>query len=237
MPIYTETYTEVSNRFKEWMTDRDNTGDYVTNISLDYINRARQVLSEKTFWDDLMKHSDLTVASRIATFPSDYGRTYGMYHDADGDDKADWHYYKDGKYDKGYKLIRNYDKTTGSTFTATFYRAPDYTPILLYQVSLANFVGSGTEYLFFPAELLLKQAQILYKEDADDLGGDYDRIINSFKQLLMEHKAGHQFSNPDYVMEQNDATGNLVQNEDYSLDGGGDGYNNTNNNDNSYDLG
>ena len=98
MPLYTETYADVLARFKEWMTDRDNVGDYVADIALDYINRANQTLWGRAFWDDLMAHQALTLSGAVATLPSDYGRIYCVYHDQDADGKPDWYYYKDGRY-------------------------------------------------------------------------------------------------------------------------------------------
>jgi hypothetical protein len=237
MPLYAETYEQVADRFREWMTDRDNSGDFVGDIALDYINRANQVLWGHTFWDDLMTHAALTLSGLAGTFPAAYGRTYCMYHDSDGDGKPDWYYYKDGKPGKGYRLTRTFSRAAGSSFVATFFLSPTNTPYLLYQAVLDDFTGQGTEYIFWPAELLLKTAQCLYKEDADDLGVDYDKLNAARRVLLERHEMGHQFANADYVMDQNDAGGKEVQNEAYALDGGGDGLGNAFRDDNSRDNG
>jgi len=235
MPMYSETYETLSKRFKEWVTDRDHTGSYVSDIILDYINRAKEVLCDKAFWEDLMKQSSLTLTNKVASLPSDYAKTYGVFHDSDGDGKPDFFYYNNGKYENGYRLQRTFSKAAGSSFTMSFFRDPSYTVTLLYQALLEDYTGEGTEYLFFPGELMLKQAQILYKEDADDVGGDYDRLVVAFNKLLTEFKAGHQYSNPDFKMEQNDAQGNVVQNENYNLLDGGNGDNHSY--DNSTDTG
>ena len=117
----------------------------------------------------------------------------------------------------------------------SFFRDPSYTVTLLYQALLEDYTGEGAEYLFFPSELMLKQAQILYKEDADDTGGDYDRLVVAYNKLLSDFRTGHQYSNADFKMEQNDAQGNVVQNKNYNLLDGGNGDNHSY--DNSTDTG
>lgn len=223
MPLYAETYKQVADRFKEWLTDRDNAGDHIIDVTLDYINRANQVLWGRAFWDDLMAHQALTLVSLVATLPADYGRTYCVYHDSDGDKKPNGYFYREGRVGEGYRFGRTYSKAAGSAFTFSFFYAPSYTPYLLYQKTLEDFVGTGIEYLFWPAELLLKEAQCLSKEDADDLDATYDKLSIRRNQLLDDFKKHHQFANTDFRMEQNDALGNRVQNDSYDLEGGGSG--------------
>jgi hypothetical protein len=57
----------------------------------------------------------------------------------------------------------------------------------------------------------------------------------SRNKLLSDFKADHQFVNMDFRMEQRDAVGNMVENEDYSLGDGGEGVYNPY--DNSRDTG
>ncbi len=223
MPLYAETFEQVADRFKEWLVDRDLEGDYVENIALDYINRANQNLWGRAFWDDLMVHAALTLSNKQATFPADYGRTYCVYHDQDSDGKPDFFYCKDGRYGQGYRLTRTYSPAAGSSFTAKFFATPSYTPYLLYQKRLDDFTGTGTEYIFWPAELLLKEAQCVCKEDDDDLDASYDKLSLRRNQLLEDLKTYHQFANTDFRMEQNDAAGTPVSNEDFNLADGGSG--------------
>lgn len=235
MPIYTETYLQISNRYKEWLTDQDRIGDFVTDVIKDNINRARQRLWESNYWDDLMVEQSLTLVDKAVTLPSNYGKTHSVFHDTDSDGKPDYYYYRDGRPAEGYKLRDIYDKDTGHSFKMTFYLDPNETPIILYQKIIDDFTGTDTEKLFFPGELLLKEAQLLHKEDADDLGTDYDKLKIKRDLIYSDYQDGHQFVNPDFRMEQNDADGNRVDTVAYDLSSGGGRVFNPN--DNSFDTG
>ena len=241
MPMHTAVVKTVYNRYLEWLLDQNNVGEFVSNVAIDNINRARQRLWGKDFWNDLMEHYTLTVdADRYATLPATYGKTYCVYHDQDGDNKPDWYYYNNGRYGRGYRREAAYTGTAAKTFKFLFFRAPDHTPILLHQKILADFVApigtTAAQYIFFPEELLLSEAQLLHKEDADDTNdGNYDRMEKANRKLLNNYKRFSQFTNPDFVFEANDAEGNRVENESYDMRGGGQGMSNLY--DNSHDNG
>jgi hypothetical protein len=224
MPLYSETYTDVANRFKRWIAKEcDNADDNITDVTLDYINQANQSLWNASYWDDFMVHSDLTVSSRAASLPSDFGKLYAIYHDQNGNDKPDWFYYKDGRYGRGYRLVTTNTKAAAATFSITFFRNPSYTPSIIYQKTLANFTGTGTEYIYWPALLLLREAQLLFKEDADDLDASYDKLEKRRNRELELFQMHHTFTNADMEIEIKDAMGNALDNENYDLGEGGDG--------------
>jgi len=224
--MHAVTVATVYNRLKEWLLDQSNTGDYVTDVSLDLLNRANQELWGMDWWEGLMLRETLTLSSNVATLASDYGKTYCVFEDVDSDGKPDKYWYRNGSPSDGYRVERTYTVAAGKTFKFRFYQSPSVDPTHLYQrriddFTAANASGATTGYIFWPEELLLLMAQIIHKRDADDTGdGNYDRIVVDFKRNLREFKRWEQFANNDFVLEQNDANGIRMYNPSYDLLGG-----------------
>ena len=219
----------VYGRLREWLLDQGNVGDYVTDVSLDLLNRANQNLWGKQFWQDLMKWQLLTLTNKVATLPSDFGKTYCVFEDSDSDGKPDKYYYLNGKPINGYRKETVYTKADGKSFTFRFFQTPGSPLYLLHQKVIDDFTAAGVaeateaarEYIFWPEELLLLEAQLIHKQDADDTGdGNYDRIKAAHKDIYTAFKRSAQFDNPDYVLEQNDAAGTRVSNQSSDLLGG-----------------
>ncbi len=222
MPYVNETYANISNRFKDWLTDQSNTGNNVANITKDTLNRAQSKLWLYRAWDDLLKEQDLTLTSNSVALPADFGRVVKVFSDSDNDGKPDTYFYSNGSQDRGYYIRDTFTKAGGHVWTIYFYQSPSSTATLLYVVRLTDFEDSGTEYSFFPGDLVLRQAQLLHLEDSQLTdGNNYTAIKNDFDALMRDYEQAHQFVNEDGSPQTLDTEGQEIITEQYSLDSGG----------------
>lgn len=225
MPYLSDLYSTLANRLSDWMTDAKDTGGNVTSRVLDLINRAQDRLWFERKWSGLVKRAALTLSSgRTYTLPSDCGIILRVYHDTDSDGRPDWDYYEDSPDTaRGYYVNASFAKATGWTRTITFLASPTHSPYVKYYAKLADFAGTGTEYLFFPANLMLATAQLIHLEEgglsADDaykaLSGYWQREIVNYAQLT-------QYENPEQRMIGLDDEGTQIENDRYSLSEGQD---------------
>lgn len=224
MAYKTETYETIENRLLEFIPN-DPAGDNVTNLPLDLINRARDELCLHRKWSGLRKKATLTLSGKTATLPTDCGEIISVFHDTDSDLLPEYRYYQDSaKSDNGYEKTVTYDKDVGMSETITFYTVPSHTPQIRYRAVLPDFVGTGTEYLFFPGELLLSKAKQLGMEDNGITSdGEYDRLESRVDKLMKDFIHAHQNENIEPIMEILDAKGSLLDEESYDLGSGAEG--------------
>jgi hypothetical protein len=199
-----------------WLTCR---GGSVSDLPLSLINRAIQKLWIYKPWDFLIKTGSLTVSNLSATLPADFGRVIELYHDSDSDGRPDWYYFRnDKKIDHRYTLLDSFDKTTGHSWAVTFPTTPTSTPILKYQKILSA-VSTDAHYLFFPANLVLRAAQVEHIVEKGISGVEADLIIKDFKEQLIDFEQVCQHSNNAPITMSKDSQGDELQTEGYGLDG------------------
>lgn len=236
MPFVADLYSEIKNRFLDFI-DEDNTGANVSDLALDYLNRSQKALRMYRKWEELLVTASLTLSGNSATLPADCGELLRVYHDSNSDGAPDWYYFhRDSDTSRGYYITNTFAKATGHTRTITFYSTPSHTPKIDYIQVLTDFVGTGTEYSFFPGELLLCKAKELYLLDAGLVNQpEIKAIKDQLKELLADYIAGHQYVN--YPMEAVvlDDVGVPITFETYSFDHGVSGA--TTSQDNDYDTG
>jgi hypothetical protein len=230
----TEPYSTFSKRLTDWL---NTSGGEVTNLTLDLLNRAQQWLCLYRAWDGLTVRTQLTLSDKDITLPSTFsGACVAVYTDSNGDGKPDKYYYRDGEVGSGYRAQNTFAKATGHSWKFTFFAAPASNPVVVFPVPLDDFAGTGTEYSFFPTNLLLATAKKLHIEESDLVGPEYESILRAHDELLREFEHSHQHQNIEWRMRQLDTDGNEVGNEGYDLNGGSetaflDEY------DSSYDMG
>jgi hypothetical protein len=218
-----EPYSTFSKRLTDWL---NTAGGEVTNLTLDLFNRAQYVLWAYRAWSSLIQQSTLTLVSNTvpaANFPAGFGGiicAIGI--DTNSDGKLDRFFYKDGDVAWGYKIINSFSKATGHSWAITFFSTPSANPILVYPKALDDFAGSGTEYSYFPPELLISQAQVTHIEEAGLVGNEYQAIINKHEKLLRDYEQAHQYQNIEMRMRQLDNEGDEISNEAYDMAGGSD---------------
>lgn len=221
-----ETITPIINRLTDWLQYE---GGEVTNLPLDLLNRAQDSLWRYRRWDDLVKRSSaLSITNKVATVPADFkGVFMRLGSDLDGDGRLDFFYYPKDNTDNGYEMRDTFDKDTGHTYTFTFYNTPSYDVYMEYMVYLEDFTGTGTEYTFFPGDLLLVEAQYIHIVETGKVGNEYQAITNRRSELIRDYEQAHQFQDRNMEMQQNDVLGNQIFNEQYNLEGAIDGLSST----------
>lgn len=166
--VWTANISDIRARLRLTMAYNSQGGD-ISNLDLDYINRAKDWLCQYRPWDFLVNYATLTVPdSRICDLPTDLQSILEVYLDVNGDGKPDlWFYANSPEVMQRYKLIPSYDPATGTTLQIQFppnaYLSNN--PTLKYIFLVNDYTGTGTEISFFPPNLLLRTAQKLYVED------------------------------------------------------------------------
>lgn len=212
-------YSDIKNAFLDWMDDTDNEGNNVADVALLTINRAQHNLERYDTWDGLVKDYALSLTDKTAILPSDIGELIAVYHDSNSDGKPDWYYYRDGDYSSGYKIRQTFNKATGHSATIQFFNNPSNTPIVRYKAKLADFTGEGSEYSYFPFDLLLLEAQYIHITESGLVGNDYQAVMNRRKEILRDYRQEHQYKNNDMRVVQRDYRGWQINNDAYSLTG------------------
>lgn len=219
----------VYKRFLDWADDVENAGNNITNVALDYINRAQEEIRAHRLWEELYTRADLTVSNKSASLPSDLGEIVKIGYDTNGDGRMDNYFYQDSsKEDRGYYITNTYTKAAGKSQTITFNLDPNYTPVIFYIKVLEDFTaaeatGETSIYLFFPESLMLAKAKEIYLLDGDLIGNELAAVQQEVKNKLADYEAGHQWVNVEINRDFIDEEGELVTMEGYDIANGDTG--------------
>jgi hypothetical protein len=191
--MFADTYSDLALTFNEWLDNSPTGGEYVTNLTLDYANRAQDsIWSEPANgWTLLTRSEKLTIANLIATLPTGCGLLIHVYSDCDSDGKPDFYYFKDGRLIDGFKFIPGFTKASGHTRSIQFFQAPNEPIYCDYQVKLDAFAGTSTEYMFFPKSIMLGKMQYLRCLDKGMLN-EWKALSAEYEKELSRFKSQHQ---------------------------------------------
>jgi hypothetical protein len=218
-----DTYTEFENRIKDWL-NYAGTGANVSNLPLDLANRAQSWLTMYKAWNDMIKTASLTLVSgNTYSLPTDFARIIYFYYDSDSDGKPDGYYHHQGRYNGGYKLLDTFAKATGHSRTVTFFNTLSQTPSIKYQFQLTDFAGTGTEYSFFPGELLLRTAQRLHIVETGLTSKEMLILIDEHKKTLRDYEQAHHYVDSEMRISINDDNGAEISTYNMNLNGDIDG--------------
>lgn len=218
MAYRSDTYATVANDFKEWLRI-GNVGENITDLALRFLNRAQVALNIHKPWKGITKrYQSLSLTSGSGTYPVDCAKIVRCYEDTNGDKLPDKFYFeRTTRTDDGYIIRPTFTKAAGWSATIDFYSTPSNTIYLDYIQILTDFAGSGTEYSFFPAEMLLKKAQILFLEEDGRINTDeYKMLLSSLTSDLIDFSQNN-IENLDMRMEIKDSVGRNVSIEGYNL--------------------
>lgn len=209
--LFKDTFEDIATSFNSWVDSDITDATYVSNLNLEYANRAQEsLLSEAVLgWQYLTKTVQLTLSNLVAALPSDYGLLINCYADTDSDGKPDYYYFKDGELLEGFKLVPGFTKSGGHSFSIRFYQSPLEPVYIDYQAALENFTGEGTEYSFFPKNLLFRKMQHLRCLDKGKLD-EWKALGIDFETDLDKFKSQHQNIAGTIGIQINDARGSRV---------------------------
>lgn len=220
----TDKYADVAARYKSWL-QMQNVGKYIPDLTLDYLNRAKDAIWGKPVrgWDYLtVDYVPLALGGSTGleiTFPADCGKVLAVYVDNNADHRPDIYYYFAGKIATGMQFISSFDKATGYTWKAKFYYQPTGTPYVRYQQKVADFTGTGDEYCPFPGNLLLLEAQRIRCLEKGLLK-EWQALQADYQDQLKDFTQQHQGNNEEQVIEINDMNGLPVSIPEYGLASG-----------------
>lgn len=223
--FYKETYTDdILPTLKDWLNNRV-VGQNVADIPLSLTNRAQKNVWLLREWQRLFIDLALTVTNNNATLPDDFGREVQIGTDIASSGKVDLMYKREGEIGTGYKITGVFTKAAGTVLTITFFD-PLYTEdtiYLRYIPILPNFTGSGTEYSYFPANLIILQSQIIDTREKGKIQ-ENNVLVRSFEDELIKYCNLVQNNNVQHnAGDIYDRTGCQVYTSSYRLDGSFEG--------------
>jgi hypothetical protein len=160
--------------------------------------------------------------------PVDYGKLINLMWDSNGDGIPEGYFDVNGSDPLRFCEIREeFDVSTGMTFSVYFGRVPSFTPMVRYIANLNDFreVDSEgqalTEYSFFPAELLLKTAEMLHLQEKGSDTATLGTVSQAHIDLLTQFE---QWQNRGGAQDRmmRDALGYRVYQQSLDLRGGDD---------------
>jgi hypothetical protein len=233
--LFSDLYSEINPRFVAWLgATSQGSGVLAGSIALDYINRAQSSLEKEAprGWTHLTKdHVELSLIPAAGgnpaggstgleySLPSDCGLPLVIYCDTTMSGKPTFYYNRNGKIMSGFRFDPNFDKASGFSSTLKFYYTPINTLYIRYQIVLSKLIGTGTEYLPFPGEIMLKLAMKMRSSEKGLLkewqaqNADFQDQLESFKEQyqnpvsFVQPELNDGMGNPLIIPESNLATG------------------------------
>lgn len=220
MPYFGDTYlTDIRPVLQDWLTN-SGTGKNVTNLPLTLTNRAQKNLWAKKPWSNLVVRVAMTLTSGAYTLPADFGRIIDVWADLNGQGTPTYWFYDGDSYEHGFRIDAGFTKAAGYARVLTFNYLQQSNVYIRYQKILSDFTGSGTEYSYFPANLILLEAQKINTLEKGSLK-EWQAVSMMFDELFKEFCNATQWVVADATPRINDRFGNEIITESYSL--GGDG--------------
>lgn len=213
-----DTYSDIKNVVSDWLQGE---GSAVADLELNLINRAKDYIARYRHWDELKKRLTLTLDSdgkTVTNYPNDIQAIIEVGLDTDGDGRLDYFFFLDDyEPGRGYYLESGWTKAAGHSWTMKFNDPPSGSPVLIYQMKLTDFEGTGTEYSFYPKELMIKTAQKLFIEDSG-AHDEYGVIDKAFREQMRDYESLHQYQNTAMKMVPLDNYYNAVEFDGNALD-------------------
>jgi hypothetical protein len=215
---HNDTYlTDIRPILLDWLTNSSR-GQNVTDLSLTLANRAQKNLWQMKPWTNLIADVSVTLVNSSYTLPADFGRIIDIWGDLAGNGVPEYWYYAADLYEKGYKIRDSFSMASGHSWAITFYYAQPAPVSMRYQKLLSDFTGVGTEYSFFPANLLLLECQRINTLEKGNMQ-EKAALDVAFNDHFHEYCNANQWVNCDPTPRLNDREGNALMTDVYSLNG------------------
>ena len=223
--------SDIYSELEDWLNVR---GGAVSDPILSLINRARESIWQYKPWDYLVKTQTLTLINNSASLPADFGRILQVGYDSNGDGILDWHFHRnDSRQDRSYRIDASFSVTAGYSFTIIFPQTPSNTLLMRYVIDIGK-CTEQTHYLGFPANLIMRKAQLIHVIDNNQKDSETQRIKDDYEEEMRDFIQAHLYNDCAMDTLQQDLYFNQIANEEYSLNG--DMQNHFLNRNNSYDY-
>jgi hypothetical protein len=218
MGYFSSTYLiDIRPVLLDWLTNSGSSKN-VTDLPLSLANRAQKNLWAKKPWVGLVKTTSLALTNGRAFLPNDFGRIVDVHADMDGNGVGDYWLYEGDSYDRGYKIEPYFTKESGPINRIAFNYAQPVAPRMRYQKMLEDFTGTGTEYSFFPSELVIIEAQRINTLGKGNIK-EYQAFNAAFIECYQDYCNSAQWVNHDNEPRINDRFGYEISSESFSLGG------------------
>jgi hypothetical protein len=218
---FTDTYlTNIKPVMTDWLTN-SLSGNSVTDLVLDYTNRAQQSLWAEKPWTHLEKFISITPDSNNQyTLPTGADARVGKIVRIGEylDNELQYEYKEGDNPTYGYSIDWDFTKAAGYAGVITFNYVVGSNIKLTYIKALDIFTGTGTEYSYFPAILILLAAQRISALEKGNVG-EFQGITASYDRELKKFENATQNVNADTRPILRDRAGNKVQTPHFSLGG------------------
>jgi hypothetical protein len=220
--MFTEKYTtDIEPILKDWLVFHSK-GKSISNYPLSLANRAQKKIWLMREWQRLFSDVALTLTNNVAALPSDFGREVIVGSDLGSSGKIDFFYKREGETGQGYKIEDSFTKAGGHSYAMTFFN-PLYSSTTIYLrhiKKIDDFVGTGVEYSYFPADLIILQAQIIFISMKEGIK-EYQLYKKEFDLMFWDYCNSVQHCNTDLSFKLIDKNGNMVVVPSCGLDGEG----------------
>ena len=215
---FTDTYlTDIKPVMQDWLTN-SLAGNSVSDLPLNFTNRAQQSLWAEKPWSQLEVFTEMTLSGNDYTVPDAVGRIVRIAeYDSYGQMIVEYKEGDDPNY--GYSIDWAFTMAAGYAGTITFNSiSGSGTLKITYIKALDNFTGVAdtTEYSYFPATLILLAAQKLSALEKGNVG-EYQGIMASYAIELKKFENATHNVNVDTRPIMRDRAGNHVSTPGYSL--------------------
>lgn len=218
--VYMDTYyTDIRKVLLDSLSN-SNLGKNVSDVALSLTNRAQKSLWSKKPWSNMMVRVALSLTDGSYTFPADFGRIIDIWADFEGKGVPSYWFYESDNYEGGYRLDAGFTKEGGYARVITFHYAQQQSAYMRYQKQLEDFTGASdsTEYSYFPANLIILEAQRTYSLEKR-AHKDYQFFTELFNEQFDDFCNSNQWVNRDSRPKLNDRLGTEIVTENYSLSG------------------
>ena len=203
--LFSDKYADVAARFINWLGNNNSGNSRVSNLALDYLNRAQDSIAQEAPRGWIYLTKDYVVMTKIPDtgsgvggpsgleygLPADCGVPLCIYVDTNGTGKPTIYYSRNGTINFGGALYSQYNPATGHSLTFKFFYSPINTPYIRYQIQLARFTGVGDEYCAFPGDLLILEAQKIRCSEKG-LIQEWNMLQSSYENFLEKFKEKNQ---------------------------------------------
>jgi hypothetical protein len=217
MSYFSETYLDDLRPQLVDFISNNSISQNVADVPLSCVNRAQKNLWMKKPWNDLAVDVEVVLTNNSYALPVGFGRVIWMYADLDGSGAAGRMVWMSMDWD-GYKIRDSFAKATGHSLLLSFSYDQSSAIYMIYQKLLDDFTGSGDEYLFFPANLMLLECQKILLREKGDLKEEV-AAEKAFNTEFSEFCNARQWVNSDPRASFRDSHGDLIVMQRYSLDG------------------
>lgn len=213
MNAFSATVNDVKASINDFLNCR---AGQVSDLALSLINRARDHIWQYKPWSYLMTSATLTLDSNQETeLPYDYGRVYRI----TDSETTFWPVYSFEHTDKTrrYTFVNNVSIEFGIYQKIKFYNSQ--TSLFLRYIQKIEDVSEDDHFLLFPANLIIRAAEIIHALDEQQKESKINSLQNAFDLEIRDFQQYYHSDNVQMTLPQRDYYGTNLYLDDITMAG------------------